>query len=123
LSLHLNEALKKLINRVGEHNLDDLFNLQRADILGSAPPFDFSKLDAMREDIDRILIEMLPMRTKDLAVNGYDLLMEIGFQPGPEIGRVLDRLLDVVLEEPDNNNRVSLLAIAAEYLRSPDLAK
>lgn len=37
-------GLKKLVKRVGEHNLEDLYDLQKADIMGSAPPFDFSSL-------------------------------------------------------------------------------
>lgn len=117
-----NASLKRLVNRVGEHNLDDLFDLQRADILGSAPPFDFSELDVMREGIDRILNEKPPMVTKDLAINGNDLI-GIGFKPGPEMGKVLYLLLEVVLEDPNKNERDTLLTIASEYLRSPDLAR
>ncbi len=112
-----NASLKRLVNRVGEHNLDDLFDLQRADILGSAPPFDFSELDAMREGIDRILNEKSPRRKKDLAINGYDL-MALGFQPGPEMGEVLESLLGIVLEDPDKNDRAVLLNMAEEYLRA-----
>ena len=112
-------SLKRLVNRVGEHNLDDLFDLQKADILGSSPPFDFSELDAMREGIDRILNEKSPMRKKDLDIKGYDLIA-IGFQPGPEMGKVLEALLDVVLEDPDKNDRATLLKMAEEYLRSPE---
>lgn len=104
-------SLKRLVNRVGEHNLNDLFDLQRADILGSAPPFDFSELDAMREGIDRILNEKPPMEKKDLAINGHDLI-ELGFQPGLEMGKVLNLLLDIVLEDPDKNERNTLLTIA-----------
>jgi tRNA nucleotidyltransferase (CCA-adding enzyme) len=37
--------IKKFINRVGIENLDDLFELQIADIKGSKPPFDFSEVE------------------------------------------------------------------------------
>lgn len=109
-----NASMKRLVNRVGENNLEDLFDLQRADISGSAPPFDFSSLDALQEGIGRILSEKPPMTVKDLDVNGHDLI-GIGFKPGLEIGKVLDLLMEVVLEDPEQNSREILLAIAAKY--------
>jgi len=109
-----NASLKRLVNRVGEHNLEDLFDLQQADIMGAAPPFNFSELAALRAGINRILNEKPPMSLKDLAIKGNDLI-ELGFQPGPEMGRVLDLLLEVVLEDPDKNDRDILLKLAAKY--------
>ncbi|OPX85499.1 MAG: CCA-adding enzyme [Pelotomaculum sp. PtaB.Bin104] len=113
------KTLKRLISRVGEDNLADLFDLQRADILGSAPPYDFSLLEAMRVEIARILSEKQPLRVQDLAINGHDLLA-LGFSPGPEIGRLLERLLAEVLENPEKNNPAVLLKMAGEYLSAPD---
>ncbi len=48
-------SLKKLIKQVGEDNLQDLFDLQKADIIGSAPPYNFSELDQMEVEIKEIL--------------------------------------------------------------------
>lgn len=106
-----NVSLKRLINRVGVHNLEDLFNLQRADIFGSAPPFDFSALEAMQASINHIRNENPPMNVKDLAIGGQDL-MENGFQPGPLIGQVLEELLNIVLDDPEKNDRATLLSLA-----------
>ncbi|MDD4169440.1 MAG: HD domain-containing protein [Desulfotomaculaceae bacterium] len=109
-------TLQRLVGRVGEDNLVDLFDLQRADILGTAPPFDFTALDTMKEGIARILSEKQPLRVKDLAVSGHDLL-RFGFQSGPEIGLVLDRLLTAVQEDPGANDRAALLKMAKKYLK------
>jgi hypothetical protein len=49
-----------------------------------------------------------PLRRGDLAVTGNDLA-EIGLPPGPEMGRVLAELLDLVLAEPGLNRREELL--------------
>ena len=46
-----------------------------------------------------------------LAVSGADLLA-IGVPAGPELGRLLSRLLDAVLEDPALNTREALLALA-----------
>ena len=48
-----------------------------------------------------------------LAVTGDDLI-SAGVPRGPEVGRTLDRLLDLVLEDPALNTREALLARARE---------
>ena len=45
---------------------------------------------------------------KDLAVNGNDL-KEFGIPEGPYLGKILKKLLDFVLENPNKNNKEFLL--------------
>jgi hypothetical protein len=52
----------------------------------------------------------------DLAVDGDDL-RGVGVGEGPEMGWVLQRLLDVVLEDPHRNTVEELLRLAAELLK------
>lgn len=52
-----------------------------------------------------------PLTRKQLAVTGNDL-REIGIPAGPDMGALLDRLLDLVLEDPALNTRESLLGRA-----------
>lgn len=49
-----------------------------------------------------------PLMRRDLAVSGADLLAA-GYEPGPAIGATLDRLLELVLEDPAANRRELLL--------------
>ena len=49
-----------------------------------------------------------------LAVTGNELI-EAGIPKGPEVGRVLDRLLDAVLDDPSLNTREALLARARSH--------
>ena len=56
-----------------------------------------------------------PLGRKDLAVGGADL-RALGVPAGPEMGRILDRLLDDVLADPALNERERLLARARELL-------
>lgn len=49
-----------------------------------------------------------------LALTGDDL-QAAGVEPGPELGRVLARLLDAVLEDPSLNTRDRLLELAATW--------
>jgi tRNA nucleotidyltransferase (CCA-adding enzyme) len=49
-----------------------------------------------------------PHRLGDLAVDGDDLLA-IGFRPGPDLGRALQELLEIVVDDPSMNDRDRLL--------------
>ncbi len=52
-----------------------------------------------------------PVALSSLAITGEDLL-RLGIPSGPEIGRILNALLSIVLESPENNNKEFLLQAA-----------
>jgi len=113
--LHKNGAIKKFINRVGLENLDDLFALQKADILGHKPPCDITPIEALQSSINKILQEKHPLSVKDLAITGTDLIM-LGFSPGKQLGSTLNYLLDMVLINPELNTKDQLLEIVEKTL-------
>jgi putative nucleotidyltransferase with HDIG domain len=49
-----------------------------------------------------------PHRLRDLAIDGDDLI-ELGLPPGPEMGRMLHQLLELVVDDPEMNTRERLL--------------
>lgn len=52
---------------------------------------------------------------KELKINGDDL-KRLGFREGAEMGRMLDHLLDRVIDEPELNRKEALEKLALEYL-------
>ena len=58
-----------------------------------------------------------PLSLKDLAVRGDDLIAA-GVRPGPDVGDMLARLLDDVLDDPGRNTRERLLERVREWLRA-----
>ncbi len=58
-----------------------------------------------------------PVSRSDLAVTGRDLA-EAGIGSGPAMGRILARLLDAVLDDPELNTRETLLAMAQTWVSS-----
>ena len=54
-----------------------------------------------------------PLSVSDLALDGRDLI-RLGLKPGPEFGRILDHLLDWVLDDPTRNEAGVLAARATE---------
>lgn len=105
-------SVKRLINRVGKDLLNYLFALQRADALGSASSeIRLEEIDRVEKKASSILESKVPLSTKELAINGRDLIQEFSLKPGVEIGDMLKFLLDKVLENPQLNSKKELLAI------------
>jgi len=67
--------------------------------------------DAFHAAIEATLGSGVPLGLGDLAVNGEDL-KKAGLPAGPELGRTLRRLVDLVLEDPARNTRERLLELA-----------
>jgi tRNA nucleotidyltransferase (CCA-adding enzyme) len=107
------KVIKKLINRVGIENLDRLFKLQVADKMGTRNDYDYSHILRIKEEADRIIHEGQPLSVKDLAVDGKDLIAA-GIPQGKGIGQFLNDLLENVLEQPELNNRETLLRLVEE---------
>jgi len=105
-------SAKKLLKRLGEQNVDDLINLQIADIIGSKPPFNFEDVVLLKNELKRIIEFKEPISVKQLAVNGHDLI-EMGIKPGKRMGLILNELLQLVMEHPEMNAKEELLEIVS----------
>jgi tRNA nucleotidyltransferase/poly(A) polymerase len=109
---------RRFLRRNGDELAFDLIDHKHADLLGKRgsdgepPPLD--EIDALLRFRGVVKQELSsPHRLRDLAVDGNDLIA-VGFPPGPQLGRVLDELLDAVVDEPELNSRDQLLARAKE---------
>jgi putative nucleotidyltransferase with HDIG domain len=105
-------AVRRLIIRVGEANLDDIYALRQADAYATAgieptPGF----LAPLVGRIDAILAQSRALSLKDLAISGGDLMAQ-GMKAGPPIGIILNELLEAVVDDPELNTRKKLLEIA-----------
>jgi poly(A) polymerase/tRNA nucleotidyltransferase (CCA-adding enzyme) len=108
-------AVRRFIRRVGHDGLGDLFALRQAD--NTASGADEPLLGGLSELRRRIAEqESAPIATRHLAVDGHDLQRELRVPPGPDLGRVLDRLMEEVLDDPELNRRDVLLRRAGEIL-------
>ncbi|MFI5370054.1 MAG: CCA tRNA nucleotidyltransferase [Candidatus Eisenbacteria bacterium] len=104
-------ALRRWLGRVGPETVADLFDLRLADAIGNGRRGGFpTQLERMRQRIQTLLEGAHPLGVRDLAVDGRDVMRVLGLAPGPEVGAVLARLLDEVIEHPGSNTRVVLLA-------------
>lgn len=97
-------AVRRWLSAVGDA-ADDLLLLARYR-LGSDP--------AWAPVVERIRARGEAVTRSQLAISGDDLV-RAGFPPGPAMGRLLGRLLELVIEEPERNTPAELLQKAREW--------
>ncbi len=101
------KTIKKWMNK-NKGIIDDLFLLRMADRASNRAKMALGKplvteyMTDLRKRIQDILDTKEPMSVKDLAINGENLI-SMGFIPGPKFGKILDYLLEKVLEDPELN--------------------
>ena len=96
-----------------------LFLVKQADMLAQSSYKREEKqktLDCLQEIYEKVLEEKDCVSLKMLAVTGNDLIAS-GMKPGKEIGELLNRLLQLVIEKPACNEKEYLLK-QAEEIRS-----
>lgn len=114
------KAVKKVLNIMGEEGTRDLLKIRWADICAQNPIHlkrRARKLFHLTDLVEEIIENKEPFSRKDLKINGK-MLMEIGFEFGPSIGKALDILLGYVQENPELNNATQLKVIAHGILLS-----
>ncbi len=103
------KTVKRLAGKYGRSFVESLILLQKSDKLAQVfNPDRIKKLEDISKRLDEILLE--PHNFKSLAVNGYDLML-MGIEEGPQIGVILNALLELVLEVPSLNEKDKLINI------------
>lgn len=114
-------AVKKQCIRLGTEEFMELFPVFRADSIAQNPKMTEKKLahiDALQMICERLIRENVCLNLSGLAVNGNDL-KQLGIR-GPVIGRVLKSLLQEVALEGLENQKVTLMEKAKEYLEKDE---
>lgn len=105
------EGVRKSVHDLGEELFPLFLEVKRADVLGQNPAVQPKKLEYL-DRVARIYGEILErgdcLSLKNLAVTGKDLIQD-GVAPGPGLGKILNELLEEVLEHPEKNQKEKLL--------------
>jgi putative nucleotidyltransferase with HDIG domain len=105
-------AIRRFLGKVGPAAIEDLFALREADNAGSGLPPDAEDLSVLRERVAAELAQGPLLDRTALAIDGRDLITELGLAEGPALGRVIDALFERVVEDPSLNERGRLLELA-----------
>lgn len=104
-------GVRRAMAKVGEDIFPCLFPVRKADIYAQSIYLREEKLEELfrlQSIYASILEQQDCISLKNLAVTGRDLI-DVGMSPGKEIGITLQRLLEIVLENPQNNTKEYLL--------------
>ena len=110
-------AVRRFVKKVSEELLEDLFKLRIAD--ANANPksnFKTGEIDIFANRIGEVRSKDMALKISDLQIDGEDL-KEIGIMPGPQMGLVLNKLLDLVIEDPGMNSKELLTDAAKDILK------
>jgi tRNA nucleotidyltransferase (CCA-adding enzyme) len=104
-------AVRRFVRRLDGIDRDLLFALRRADnaASGVGPAGEANQDELEARIAEQLQAEHALLVDRRLAIDGHDLQRELGMPPGPEIGAVLDRLTELVLDDPTQNRRDILL--------------
>lgn len=104
-------AMRRALHQIGEEFFPALFEVGKADVMSQSGYRREEKLAAIEEGLQiyqKIREEEQCVSLKKLAVNGGDLI-RMGMEPGREIGSVLERMLQDVIEDPSHNTKEYLM--------------
>ena len=105
------KSIRRLLSKIGEENFKDLIKVWKADVKAQNPDLLPKKLENI-SNVDTKFQEILEKNQcfslKDLAISGKDLI-NLGIKPGKEIGEILNKLLEEVIENPEMNDRDKLI--------------
>lgn len=108
------QIVRRAMNKIGEDAFPALFQVKYADIMAQSDYLRDEKLKRL-ENWKRLYTEICEkeqcVSLKTLAVTGSDLIAA-GMKPGKELGEVLQKLLQLVLDDPSCNTKDKLLAEA-----------
>jgi uncharacterized protein with von Willebrand factor type A (vWA) domain len=104
--------IRRFIATVHPELIDDFIALAEAEVLsGGYVEFGIEEIRQLRARMKIQLDRISALSVRELALGGHDIMKILDLPPGPEVGKVLNHLFDLVQEDPELNTRESLSRI------------
>ena len=113
-------AVRRFVRKAGGHAaVEELFALRAGDVAGRGfeedPEREFAEL---RQRIAVVAASDAALKVTDLALDGKDVMRILGIPPSRQVGVILEKLLDRVLDDPSLNDRDKLEKLLPEIVSS-----
>ena len=112
------KGVRRLIRKMGEELVFPLLELRRADVAAQGKGGSTKDVDELEERIRLELERKPPFGLKDLEVKGNDIMDTFNIPPSPLVGQVLNYLLELVLDNPELNQKTRLMKEAKFFLKN-----
>jgi len=109
-------SVRRLAREVGAEHIESFFSLCRADL--ECQRKDTRLLSELEERVRSNVESGFPHRVQDLKVDGLRVMGICGIEEGPEVGRILNELLEEVLDHPEWNTEEKLLGRLREMKKN-----
>jgi tRNA nucleotidyltransferase (CCA-adding enzyme) len=110
--------VRRAMNRIGVDLFPYYLAVRMADVKAQSPYQRRKKIEnivTMREIYQEVLINEQCVTLRDLEIGGREL-MQLGIQPGRQMGDLLNELLELVIDEPEMNEKEKLCNYVKEKL-------
>ena len=107
------------MNKIGADRFRQLLQIRMADIKAHAEGTQQSRIErcmALGEILEDTLSKEQCFSMKDMQINGHDI-MALGVQEGKQVGYILKRLLDDVINDRLENKHMLLVEASSSYIR------
>lgn len=109
------KAIRRLLKVLHENkvNPSDLMRIRIADRAANLnkPDFTLADIKVRYSNLVEEIRKDAPVSTKMLAIDGRVVMQVLGIPQGKQVGEYLNRLLNVVIEQPSTNEKDSLIQI------------
>ncbi|MFN2520760.1 MAG: CCA tRNA nucleotidyltransferase [Candidatus Limnocylindria bacterium] len=110
-------AVRRFVRKVGLEVIPALFALRRADNIGSgARSPRMYALEDLWQRVQEEIAHATAFSKRDLAIDGHDVMRELAVPQGPEVGRIMDALFERVTDDPELNDRETLLRLGRDIM-------
>ena len=101
------KAIRRFIRNVGKENLADMLQVRTADRLGGGARETSWRLERFKQKL--VDVQKQPFSVTDLKISGNDVIKTLNIRPGPLVGKILNQLLEEVVENKITNKKNYLL--------------
>jgi tRNA nucleotidyltransferase/poly(A) polymerase len=101
------KAVRRFIKNVTKEYLQDMLDLRTGDRIGSGATPTSWRTELFKKRLEEV--QKQPFSIKDLKIDGNDVMKTLKMKPGKQIGEILKKLFDQVVEGKVKNEREILI--------------
>lgn len=105
--LQTDKAVRRFIRELGKEYIQDMLDLRTGDRIGSGATPTSWRLELFKKRL--IEVQKEPFTVKDLKIDGNDVMKKLNIKPGKQVGEILNKLFDQVVEKKLKNEKQQLL--------------
>ncbi|WP_252234981.1 CCA tRNA nucleotidyltransferase [Clostridium sp. ZS1] len=117
-SLNTKLEIKQMLNLINLDLFEDLLKVKESEILSQNPLYKEERLSHLlyiRENLKDVIFNNECFNLRNLNISGKDLI-SLGLEKGKNIGEMLNELLELVMNNPDLNDKQVLIDIVKEKI-------